>query len=197
MSTCIGQPISWLKLETYAMDGRDAAIAEHVAACAACRACLDEIARDVVALPVLTVPERKKRRAWWPLLVLPAAAAAALLLVVLRPRPHGDSFAVKGVGEVTVGVVRERAGAITYDAREYLPGDRWKVIVTCPPSAGAYIDVSVGSDHPIAPAHVACGNRVFVPGAFTLDGGANRVCVHVAASEGADGDQACVTIRRE
>jgi len=36
-----------------------------------------------------------------------------------------------------------------------------------------------------------------VPGAFTLDGGANRVCVHVAAAPDAPGDQACVTIRPE
>ena len=197
MSACIGTPVSWLRLETYARDPHDAAIRDHVTACPACRGCLDEIERDVVALPVLVVPERRaaRRRSWWPMLLVPVAAA--VLLVLLRPRPHGDTFAVKGVGEVTIGVVRERAGAITYDAREYQPGDRWKVIVTCPPSAGAWIDVSVGSDRPLAPAHLACGNRVYVPGAFTLDGAANRGCVHVAAAEGGDGEQSCITIRRE
>lgn len=194
MSACIGTPVSWLRLETYARDPRDAAVRDHLAACPACRGCFDEIDRDVVALPVLVVPERRKRM-WWSWLLVPAAAA--VLLVLVRPRPHGDTFAVKGVGEVTVGVVRERAGAITYDAREYLPGDRWKVIVTCPPSAGAWIDVTVGSDRPVAPAHLACGNRVVVPGAFTLDGGANRVCVRVSATEGGDGDQGCVTVRPE
>ncbi len=191
MSACIGEPISWLRLETYAADRSDAAVRDHLAACPACAACLSEIERDVVALPPLAVPERR-RRTWWPLLLVPALALAIL---VLRPRPHG--FTVKGVGEVTIGVVRERAGVITYDAREYQPTDRWKVFVTCPPEAGAYIDVSVGSDHPLAPAHLACGNRVVVPGAFTLDGGANRVCVHVAAAPDAPGDQACVTIRPE
>lgn len=196
MSACIGTPVSWLRLETYARDPRDAAIREHLAACEACRGCFDEIERDVVALPVLVVPERR-RKLWWPWLAAPLVAAAAVLLVLLRPRPHGDTFAVKGVGEVTVGVVRERAGAITYDAREYLPGDRWKVIVTCPPAMGAWIDVSVGSDQPVPRAHLACGNRVFVPGAFTLDGGANRICVHVSASEGGDGAQGCVTVRPE
>jgi hypothetical protein len=115
---------------------------------------------------------------------------------VLRPRPH-DGFTVKGVGEVTIGVVRERAGTLTYDARTYRPADRWKVLVTCPPSAGAWIDVEVGADHPLAPAHLVCGNRVVVPGAFTLDGGDNRVCVHVAATPGEPGGQSCVTIRRE
>jgi hypothetical protein len=193
MSACIGEPISWLRLETYALDRADASVRDHLAACPACAACLTEIERDVVALPPLAVPERK-RRTWWPLLLVPAVAIAA---IVLRPRPHADAFAVKGVGEVTIGVVRERAGAITFDAREYRPGDRWKVFVTCPPAAGAYIDVSVGSDHPLAPAHLACGNRVMVPGAFTLDGGANRVCVHVAAAPGDAGGQACVTIRPE
>ena len=196
MSACIGTPVSWLRLETYARDPRDAAIREHLAACEVCRGCFDEIERDVVALPVLVVPERR-RKLWWPWLLVPAAAA--ILLVLLRPRPHHDdaTFAVKGVGEVTVGVVRERAGAITYDAREYLPGDRWKVIVTCPPSAGAWIDVTVGGDQPVPRAHLACGNRVVVPGAFTLNGGANRICVHVSASEGGDGDQGCVTVRPE
>jgi len=191
MSACIGEPISWLRLETYALDRADAAVRDHLAACAACAACMTEIERDVVALPPLVVPERK-RRTWWPLLLVPAAALA---FVVLRPKPRG--FTVKGIGEVTIGVVRERAGTITYDAHQYRPGDRWKVFVTCPPDAGAYIDVSVGSDRPLAPAHLACGNRVMVPGAFTLDGGTNRVCVHVAAAPDAAGDQACVTIRPE
>jgi len=197
MMACSGQPISWLRLETYARDHADAAIREHLTACAACKSCLDEIERDVVALPAL--PAIAPRKRWrWPVFAVPAlAAAAAILVLVIRPRPEAQAFAVKGVGEVTVGVVRERGGAITYDAREFLPSDRWKVIVTCPPSAGAYIDVSVGTDHPLAPAHVACGNRVFVPGAFTLSGGANRICVHVAAAEGGDGDQGCVTIRPE
>jgi hypothetical protein len=193
MSACIGEPVSWLRLETYAMDRADAAVRDHLAACPACAACLTEIERDVVALPPLAVPHRK-RRTWWPLLLVPALAIAA---IVLRPRPHTDSFAVKGVGDVTIGVVRERAGVLTFDTHEYRPGDRWKVFVTCAPSAGAYVDVSVGSDHPLAPAQLACGNRVVVPGAFTLDGGANRVCVHVAASAGEPGDQACVTIRPE
>lgn len=196
MSACIGTPISWLRLETYARDHQDVAVRDHLATCPACRGCLDEIERDVVALPMFVAPERR-RRSWWPLLLVPAAAA--LLLVLLRPRPSpgGDTFAVKGVGEVTVGVVRERAGAITFDAREDQPGDRWKVVVTCPPSAGAWIDVTVGSDRPLPRAHLACGNRIVVPGAFTLDGAANRICVHVSAAEGGDGDQGCVTIRRE
>jgi hypothetical protein len=194
MSACIGEPISWLRLETYALDHRDAAVRDHVAACEACRGCLAEIERDAVALPPLVVPV-KKRRAWWPMLLVPAAAAAVLLFV-LRPRPH-DGFTVKGVGEVSIGVVRERAGTITYDARTYRPADRWKVLVTCPPSAGAFIDVDVGGDHPLAPAQIACGNRIVVPGAFTLNGGDNRVCVSVSAAPGAPGGQSCVTIRRE
>lgn len=199
MNACIGTPVSWLRLETYARDHEDAAVRDHVTACAACRGCLDEIERDVVALPVLAVPERnaRRRRAWWPLLLVPVAAAILIVLVRPRPRAAPQSFAVKGVGEVTVGVVRERAGAITYNATEYRPDDRWKVIVTCPPSAGAWIDITVGRDHPLPRAHLACGNRVVVPGAFTLDGGANRICVHVSAAEGGDGDQGCVTIRPE
>jgi hypothetical protein len=192
MTACIGEPISWLRLEAYALDHRDTGVRDHLAACEACRGCLADIERDVVALPPLVMPV-KKRRVWWPLLLVPAAAA---LVFVLRPRPH-DGFTVKGVGEVTIGVVRERAGTITYDARTYQPADRWKVVVTCPPRAGAWIDVEVGGDHPLAPAHLACGNRVVVPGAFTLNGGDNHVCVRVAAAPGEPGGQSCVTIRRE
>ena len=183
--------VSWLRLEMYALDRADASVRDHLAACPACAGCLAEIERDVVALPPLVVPARR-RRTWWPMLLVPALADLVLLL---RPRPQG--FTVKGVGEVTIGVVRERAGAITYDVREFRPTDHWKVIVTCPPDAGAYIDVSIGSDHPLAPAHLACGNRVVVPGAFTLDGGANRVCVDVRAAPDEPGDQSCVTIRPE
>jgi hypothetical protein len=59
-------------------------------------------------------------------------------------------------------------------------------VESCPPSASAWIDVSVTDgvtiDHPLATAQLPCGNRVVVPGAFTVTGtGASRVCASVAA----------------
>ena len=189
--SCIGVPVSWLRLEQLALGADDAAARSHCESCAVCRACLDEIRGDTVALPALVVPEKRRRWMW---LAVPALAAAAIAVIVLRPKPREDAVTIKGVGEVIVDVVRERGGVITEGARTFAPGDRWKVVVTCPPSAGADFDVDVNGDHPLAPAHVACGNRVYVPGAFTITGSAaNRVCVKI------DGDPhtACVTVRPE
>jgi hypothetical protein len=73
---CIGEPISWLRLERFALDASDAGVGEHVAACAACRQCLDDIRGDVVALPVLHVPERRTWR-WFALPAIAALAGAA------------------------------------------------------------------------------------------------------------------------
>jgi hypothetical protein len=213
MTACIGEPISWLRLEGFALGAPDPAIASHVAACPACRQCLAQIRGDVVALPPLEVPTRLRRPLWrrgWLAPAFAAAAAAVVLIVVLRrPTPRGEdasdtiaTIGIKGVGEVTLELVRERAGAISYEARGFAPGDRWKVVVSCPPSASAWIDVSVAdgvtTDHPLAPAQLPCGNRVVVPGAFTVTGTrTNRVCARVAARPDADAGTACLTLRPE
>jgi hypothetical protein len=212
---CIGEPISWLRLERFALAGGDAQVRDHVAACPACKQCLDEIQRDVVALPPLPALAAPRRR-WW-MIALPIAgalAAAAIALVVLRPHePARENVAhVKGLGEVVVDVVRERGGTIRQDARTFVPGDRWKIVVTCAQAKTAWLDVGVvedgarGADYPLAPAQVTCGNRVVIPGAFRITGDkVNRVCVHIGtASTGrpsslAPGhpDVACVTLRPE
>jgi hypothetical protein len=214
MSACIGTPISWPRLERHANGPTDATVVHHVEQCEACRACLDEIMRDVVALPVLggaAVTTAKRARGWW--IALPAFAAAALALLLVWPRdPHraGNVALLKGGGEVTLGLVRERSGAIREDATTFAAGDRWKVVVTCAPGHGTWVDVAVveagaqAADHPLAAAHIACGNRIEVPGAFELTGKvANRVCVRVAAEVapardllGGD-DTACLTITPE
>jgi hypothetical protein len=216
MSACIGEPVSWPRLERFAQGGgADRAVHDHVARCAACARCLDQIRGDLVALPPLAVPAPRPpraRRRWLPP-AMALAAAAAVALVVWRGRdgtpgedaPREDVARVKGVGEVVLGVVRERGGVIRHDARTYAPGDRWKVVVTCPPAASAWVDVAVHDagqvDHPLAPARIGCGNRVLVPGAFSITGDrANRVCVRVAAGEAPDRAQApdaCVTLRPE
>jgi len=210
--TCIGEPISWLRLEQFALGGADPAIAAHVAACAACRHCLDHIRGDRVALPALVMPTRPASpvraawRRWWLAPALAAAAAAAILVVVLRPAPPApevaDRVAIKGIGEVALELVRERGGAIAFDAQHYAPGDRWKVVVSCAPDAtgSLAIDVSVADgvtvDHPLPGARLACGNRVGVPGAFTVTGDrANRICARIATAS--DAATACLTVTPE
>jgi len=216
VTACIGEPVSWPRLERFALKGADPSIAAHLAACPVCRLCLDQIRDDVVALPALDVtasparPARPARR--WLAPVFAAAAAAIIVLVVryrmVLPGSADDSrvqIGVKGVGEVTIELVRERAGAISYEARRYAPGDRWKIVVSCPPRAAAWIDVAVADgtsvDHPLAPSQLSCGNRVVVPGAFTLTGSAsNRVCATIAAAPGAAAGAAvtaCLTLRPE
>ncbi|HEY4177638.1 MAG TPA: hypothetical protein VGM90_12420 [Kofleriaceae bacterium] len=206
---CIGEPISWLRLETFAAGSPDASVDTHVAECPACRHCLEQLRADTVALPALVMPSsvKKAQRAWWktaaPLL---AAAAAAAVIFIVAKRPGGthvvreDVAIVKGVGEVILGTVRERGGAIAEDAHTFAPGDRWKLVLTCPPADEVHTDVTVVEldtkpypDRPLAPATIACGNRVVLPGAFTLTGAhANRVCVSFDATT-----QACVTIAPE
>ncbi len=217
MTACIGEPISWLRLESFALGAPDPAIASHVAACPACRQCLAQIRDDVIALPPLELPAalphptHPARRRRWLAPVFAAAAAAVVLIVVLRrPTPHDNDVAsttigVKGAGDVTLELVRERGGAISFGASSFAPGDRWKIVLTCPPSAAALplsIDVSVAdgitTDHPFAPAQLPCGNRVVVPGAFTITGTrANRVCASIATAPGREAGTACLTLRPE
>jgi len=210
VTACIGEPISWLRLEQFALGAADPAISSHLAGCPACRRCLDTIAGDAIELPRLVVPvapRRGTRRRWWLAPALAAAAAAVVLGVVLRPplrpQPGPDAalrVAIKGVGELALELVRERGGAIAYDARSFAPGDRWKLVVSCPPGAAPApiaIDVSVADgisvDHPVAAAQLACGNRVVVPGAFAITGDRpNRVCVRIGA--GPDAATACATL---
>lgn len=206
MTACIGEPISWPRLEAFALDARDARVAAHLASCPACARCLDEIRRDVVALPPLVIAAPARRawrwRAWWgPALALAAAAVLAVALWPARPgEPLREEVArVKGIGEVVIDVVRERDGAIRLGVRTYAPGDRWKLVVTCPPSASGRaiaVDVTVTDagqvDRPLAPAQIACGNQVAIPGAFSITGDrANRVCAEI------HGATACLTLRPE
>jgi hypothetical protein len=123
---------------------------------------------------------------------------------VLRPKPETreDVAYVKGVGDVVLGVVRERGGVVREDVLTFAPGDRFKIVITCPPGASTRAEVSVvdtGSkhvDHPLAPATIACGNRMVLPGAFTLTGDyPSRVCVRLSSGE--DSASACLTIAPE
>jgi hypothetical protein len=197
-ATCVGEPISWLLLERHALgelsgDERRA-IDAHLAACPACASCLAETARPL-PLPALAIPVRTRRwrfHGWSRRLLLAGTGAmAAALAVVLLARPPArwpTQPTVKGGAGAAIELVRERDGAVEHDARTFAPGDRWKVLVTCPAERLLFWDVAVidggGSpSFPLSPAApLACGNHVPLPGAFRLSA-ANRaeVCLFLAA----------------
>jgi len=212
VSACIGQPLSWLVLERHALaelEGPAVSVADaHLAQCAACRSARTRIDEERRVLPPLVlavappVPWWKQAWGWGGGGVLLAAAAVLLLLIVRKPDDGlGDPrvVRVKGAGVVVMGLVRERGGELTFDPPDVRDDDRWKVRVTCAPGGAAWIEVLVfqaGSPamFPLAPARVACGNQVVVPGAFRITGGAATVCARVT-SEAPPGAGAVVAMR--
>jgi hypothetical protein len=148
---------------------------------------------------------------------LAAAAAVFALVFALRPgeRPRGGGprvVAIKGGGDVTLEVVRERDGSVAWEPTSFAPGDRFKLLVTCPPPLQLHADVVVlqgdGAAYPGEPAVVSCGNRVALPAAFRITGeGAATICVALdpaappsraalAAGDGRAEGQACVRLDR-
>jgi hypothetical protein len=202
MNACISEPISWPRLERYALDRKDAGIAAHVEACPACKQCFEEIVRDVVALPPLAYVAPVRRVKWW-WFAVPTLAVAAIAVVVLRPRPQRANIAsIKGVGEVELSLVRDRGGDILEAATAFKPGDRWKVVLTCAPGFSTAVEIDVTDaashrvDHPLLPTTIACGNRVVIPGAFELTGHAhNRICARI--THDGDTETACVVVTPE
>jgi hypothetical protein len=197
---CISEPISWPRLEQHAR-ASDRDVDAHVAACPACHACLEAIRADAIVLPALVVAEPRRARWWW--LAAPAlAAAAAVLVLLVRPQPeppHPLVARVKGIGDVIISTQRERAGVVRDDIHSFAPGDRFHVVVTCPPAATGAVAITVDVrdgvtvDHPLAPATLACGNNLVLPGAFTLTGTrANELCVHIN-----DAAPACLSLAPE
>jgi hypothetical protein len=193
---CIGEPLSWPRLERFAAGEREASIAAHLDACVACRACLDEIAADAVVLPRLpAAPEASPSR--WARWIFGGGAAAlavaaAILLLVSRRGERGAvadatptaRVAVKGAGTVVLSIVRDRDGAIAYDPTTFRTGDRLKVRVTCAPGPSIWADVIVyqpDASYPLPPVELPCGNDAVVPGAFRIDALAPAtVCVALA-----------------
>ena len=180
--TCIGEPVSWMRLERYALGelAADAArgVKEHVDACEACRGALGRI--EPIALPALVAPEAPVPwgRRWLGVGGLAAAVAAALLFLVLRPEAGPPTVAedhvrVKG-GEMTLKVVRERDGIVSLDAHTFRTTDRLKARITCTPAAHGtplHADVVVfqgPAAFPVPPVQLSCGNDVTLPGAFRL-----------------------------
>lgn len=250
---CIGEPISWLRLERLALDELpDAAAAHaHLGACPACAAAFAQIREDARPLPALPSPkvapedsvrrpdkgfeasvrgadeadDETNRQPWWrrwrssrrwrlgSSLALAGVAAVLLLwlqsmqltlseepeLIVasasrtVRVKGGGVAGADASTSDVTVTLVRERDGVISFDPPDLAPGDRWKVQLSCAPMPGnaglpsVWVDVAVVQGNqagfPLSPALAACGNEVVVPGAFRITGGAAAICVTLDAIE--------------
>jgi hypothetical protein len=201
---CIDVPVSWLRLERYHLGEvsaeERAQSAAHLAACAACAESYASLERDdAVALPALPEVVRAGRRgvrsigARARLGVMVAgglALAAAAVLGVGQGWRHGvgpggvtggGGDGVKG-DAIAFSLVREDSERIEGAAGIYRDGDRFKAVVTCSPSMDVTFDVVVydetGASFPLAPARVACGNEVPLPGAFRLTGsGVETVCL--------------------
>ncbi len=208
---CVGEPVSWLRLERYHLGdihgGERTRIAEHLATCAVCAACLSRIEQDAAApLPSLSlaatpVPRRGARVPLFAraaVVVGTVAAAVGGILAVHGPghraderRSSASASRAKGGGAVAFSLVRDDAERI--DGREgvYRESDRFKAMVTCPPTMSGMFDLVVyddgGASFPLEATLLACGNDVPLPGAFRLTGEtAKTVCV-VWSEEGQGG----------
>jgi hypothetical protein len=197
VNACVGEPVSWLRLERFALGELEGAaaqsVSEHVATCPACRGCLEQI--GPIDLPPVRVPAPAAARPWWswPRLAWAGAllTAAAVLVLILAGRRDGAPAVaerhvrVKG-GELTVSVVRERAGLVDLDATTFRTGDRLKLRITCTPAAvGVPLHAEVvvfqgGASFPVPPAHLFCDNDVTLPGAFRItDAAPATVCLAI------------------
>lgn len=193
MRSCTGAPISWLRLERYALgeldDRERSAIASHLATCEACKACLAEIEGDDRALPPLPAapPAAPRRgavvtlRRAAPVAFALAAAAAVVLLAGRIPKTESPER-TKG-GDVAFALVGEDDALVAEAGGRYRDGERMKAVVTCPPEMRASFELVVydrgEASFPLPPFEgLACGNAVPLPGAFRLTGREPmRVCL--------------------
>ena len=251
MMACISEPISWLRLEQYALTvaaAADAAtIDAHVAQCAACRKALGSLRADAMTLPALpalpaspaletnqpTLASQRtgeviaigsartkpttSQRVRVTLILAPILAAAAAGMLWLRSTRDNASPAnvtaalhattsIKGVGDLTLQLARDRNGNVQTNVTTFRPGDRWKTLLTCAPStanAGTpsevwadvvvleIIDGNPVAEFPQPPTQLSCGNAVAVPGAFAITGARNNI-ICVTLGVGAPIDRAAM-----
>lgn len=180
MTRCTGEAVSWLRLEQHAL-ARDPEVARHLDGCAACRACFASIEADrgrimpplgEVAIAAAARRRRLRRTRW--LGAATAVAAAAVVLLVVLGRDDENMPGIKGGDDLVLTLVRERAGEVVLDPTSYRDGDRFKALVTCSAAGEVTVELTVEQTGetftPLAPASIRCGNRVPLPGAFSLTG---------------------------
>jgi hypothetical protein len=214
---CIGEPISWLRLEAFALGAQSTVVEDHVAKCNACRHCLDEIRGDLTRCHSSS-PRSQRGGGAWTVPALAFAGAALILLALWRRGGPGEpglaenQALIKGTNDVlTLGIVRERAGTIRKDVLSFAPGDPVQGRRDLPAARErGSTSASSKKARPLPTirrrgAPIACGNEVVVPGAFTLTGGRPEPgCVRVASGAAPprsmfarDNGVACVTVRPE
>jgi hypothetical protein len=205
------EPLSWLKLERYALGELNAEqraqVERELGASQAARAALALIQQPLPLppLPVSSVLGARRRLRWRRFSVAAACAAAAALALLLRV-PEQLPPARRGVkgGELAIELVGEHAGA---GATHFAQRERFKLLVSCPAELSGRLRAVIYQEDAIfmplqdgGPA--SCGNRSPWPGAFTLDGEEPaHVCVRAdgrawpAASGALQGEVVCVTLR--
>ena len=114
------------------------------------------------------------------------------MLLALRlgrvPALPGQSGGVKG-GAVALSLVRLDAQGRLLEPVRFAPGDRFKLLVTCPPALQGPVRVLIFQAEavyePLPPQALRCGNRVALPGAFRLDGSRPvQVCAVLGGARG-------------
>ncbi len=229
MSELGHEPLSWLLLDRYALDEltppERARVDARLAVSRQDRACLEAILSDSSELPrlpdagkraraMLQTPVRSDARGsprGWPWFGAGLAAAAVVALTLLRgpelpPSQRRLQGGVKG-GDVALALYSERYG---WEPQGFAEGERFKLLVTCPPGWRAPLRVLVFQQgQRYEPLEIAaeepfeCGNRVPWPGAFQLTGEADAdVCVawaeHAPALRARElgEDAVCLHLRR-
>ncbi len=212
---CIGEPVSWLRLEQWRLGelaaSESAGVAEHLASCPACATCAARIRADEsIELPPLALGARpatgaspRPRR---PLAYAGRLAAAAALLLAIGRSWRDPRGATTGEGAQTKGdgtafeLVRDDGARLIDAEGVFRTGDRFKALVTCPPAMHATFDLVVfddgGASFPLAATHdLACGNEVPLPGAFRLTATGDRETVCVVWEDAGDLDRTALAGR--
>jgi hypothetical protein len=191
---CRGTPISFLVLERYLLGDLDVpkreSVRQHLEGCPACATALGELEHDTRAFSLPEAPRESQllrfTRTMSPFAGAGASLAlAAATLLYLRPHEDGEEASLmrsKGAGVVLS--LESEDGALEAGTPPAVSprGSALRAFVTCPANLHVTFQLVVfddsGASSPIAPASVACGNRVALPGAFRLTGDDTKdICV--------------------
>jgi hypothetical protein len=197
MTPCIGEPVSYMRLERYSLRELPAddvqRVAAHLSQCATCRACYERIQADgreqevaaLVAKISAPQPRAAARKRGWLWGAGAIAASLAGLLFVMRSAPGSPPMApgsIKG-GELALELTRVNGHGQLLDPSRFAQGDRFKLALSCPPALAGQVRVlafQAGEIFEPLPVQTleSCGNRRALTGAFQLDGQAPvDVCV--------------------